>query len=62
MFTQDTVRDFIKRRITELQDGINILQDQLASPAEAKIWLKSMKDQNIGQDVVHMVKDVRYFT
>jgi hypothetical protein len=38
------------------------LQNQLASPAEAKLWLKSMKDQNIGQDVAHMVKDVRHFT
>jgi hypothetical protein len=27
-----------------------------------QIWLKSMKDQNIGQDVAHMMKDVRHFT
>ncbi|KAJ7756442.1 hypothetical protein DFH07DRAFT_742802 [Mycena maculata] len=55
-------QEFIKKRITELQNGINILQGQLATPVHSKIWLKSMKARNIGQDVAHMVNDVRHFT
>ncbi|KAJ7863332.1 hypothetical protein B0H14DRAFT_2574971 [Mycena olivaceomarginata] len=55
-------QEFIKKHITELQQGINILQEQLTSPAEAKIWLKSTRTQNIGQDMKNMVTDVRHFT
>ncbi|KAJ7718501.1 hypothetical protein B0H14DRAFT_3011233 [Mycena olivaceomarginata] len=60
--SDDDTQEFIKKRITELQQGINILQEQLASPAEAKIWLRSMRTQNIGQDITNMVADVRHFT
>jgi hypothetical protein len=55
-------QEFTKKRITELQQGINILQEQLTSPAEAKIWLKSMRTQNIGQDIKNMVTDICHFT
>ncbi|KAJ6601866.1 hypothetical protein DFH09DRAFT_1270764 [Mycena vulgaris] len=61
-YEDDTVQDFIKKRITELRDGINILEEQLATPGQSKVWLKSMKDRNIGHDVAQMAKDVRHFT
>ncbi|KAF8145535.1 hypothetical protein K438DRAFT_1781855 [Mycena galopus ATCC 62051] len=48
-------QEFIKKRITELQNGIKIMEEQLASPAQSEIWHKSMKSQNIGRDVAHTV-------
>ncbi|KAJ7934756.1 hypothetical protein B0H13DRAFT_2305533 [Mycena leptocephala] len=58
----DSVREFIRQRINELREGANILEGQLKNSEASKIWLKSMKNHNIGGDVSKMVSDIRHFT
>ncbi|KAJ7938747.1 hypothetical protein B0H13DRAFT_1851335 [Mycena leptocephala] len=58
----DNVREFIQQRINELREGANILEGQLRNPEASKIWLKSMKNRNIGGDVSKMVSDIQHFT
>ncbi|KAK7015294.1 hypothetical protein R3P38DRAFT_2786814 [Favolaschia claudopus] len=58
----DNVREYIKVRILELQEGARILQEQLDNPGNPPLWLRSMKAYKIGQDVANMVADVRHIS
>ena len=50
------------KRITDIKAGIAIMEQQVKNPHEGKIWIKSMKRQNIGKDLAEMAHDVRHFT
>ncbi|KAJ7062609.1 hypothetical protein C8F01DRAFT_1134708 [Mycena amicta] len=54
--------DWLQDRVTELESGIAMMKQQLAHPAQAQIWLRSMKRQNMGADVAQLVRDVRHST
>ncbi|KAJ7751394.1 hypothetical protein B0H16DRAFT_1318085 [Mycena metata] len=53
---------FLQQRILELRKAADIIEGQLATPFESRVWLKSIKDHNIGGDASRMVADVRHFT
>jgi hypothetical protein len=53
----------MKKRIIEVQEGLEIMQSQLDHPQDSKLWLRSMKANNIGGDLTNnMATDVRRFT
>jgi hypothetical protein len=52
----------VKKRITDLEAGLAVLKTQANHPREAKIFLNSMKSQNMGGDLAAMASDVRRFT
>jgi hypothetical protein len=52
----------MKKRIIEVEEGLKIMQSQLDHPQDSKLWLRSMKANNIGGDLANMVTDVRRFT
>lgn len=52
----------MKRRIIEVEEGLKIMKTQLDHPQKSKLWLRSMKANNIGGDLATMVCDVRRFT
>ncbi|KAJ7441024.1 hypothetical protein B0H11DRAFT_1933173 [Mycena galericulata] len=62
MAQDDEVQEFMKKRISELRKAADIMEGQLANAQESKIWLKSMKNKNIGGDVSKMVADVHHLT
>ncbi|KAK7005392.1 hypothetical protein R3P38DRAFT_2516762 [Favolaschia claudopus] len=45
----------------KLEEGARILREQLKTPAQSRLWLRSIKNNNIGGDVSHMVGDVHHF-
>ncbi|KAJ7300745.1 hypothetical protein DFH08DRAFT_828202 [Mycena albidolilacea] len=58
----DLAIEFMKKRIIEVQEGLEIMQSQLDHPQDSKLWLRSMKAINIGGDLANMATDVRRFT
>ncbi|KAJ7934303.1 hypothetical protein B0H13DRAFT_1855200 [Mycena leptocephala] len=58
----DSNAEWVKKRIVELEAGLAVLKTQVNHPKQAKIFLNSMKAQNIGGDLAAMGSDVRRFT
>ena len=58
----DENSEWLMKRITDIKAGIAIMEQQVKNPHEGKIWIKSMKRQNIGKDLAEMAHDVRHFT
>jgi hypothetical protein len=52
----------MKKRIIEVEAGLKIMRAQLEHPQDSKLWLRSMKANNIGGDLANMAIDVRCFT
>ncbi|KAJ7181909.1 hypothetical protein C8R46DRAFT_1027710 [Mycena filopes] len=59
---RDSAKEWLKKRIVDLEAGLAVLKTQAAHPREAKIFINSMRAQNIGADVAAMATDVRRFT
>jgi hypothetical protein len=59
---QDSSLEWVKKRIIEAEASLAVLKTQVSHPREAKIFLNSMKAQNIGGDLAVMANDVRQFT
>ncbi|KAJ7934941.1 hypothetical protein B0H13DRAFT_2305092 [Mycena leptocephala] len=58
----DLAIEFMKKRIIEVEEGLKIMQSQLDRRQDSKLWLRSMKANNIGGDLANMATDVRRFT
>ncbi|KAJ7429448.1 hypothetical protein B0H11DRAFT_1940926 [Mycena galericulata] len=58
----DSNLEWVKKRIVEVEAGLAVLKTQVNHPREAKIFLNSMKVQNMGGDLAVMGSDVRRFT
>ncbi|KAJ6527734.1 hypothetical protein B0H19DRAFT_1083826 [Mycena capillaripes] len=58
----DSNAEWVKKRIVELEAGLAVLKPQVNHPKQAKIFLNSMKAQNIGRDLATMGSDVHRFT
>ncbi|KAJ7137292.1 hypothetical protein C8R46DRAFT_1234684 [Mycena filopes] len=57
----DPALEWTNKRIIDIEAGLAILKTQASHPREAKIFLNSMKANNIGGDLVAMATDVRRF-
>ncbi|KAJ6549732.1 hypothetical protein B0H19DRAFT_1073653 [Mycena capillaripes] len=56
-----SVREFLERHFIELPKAADLIEEKLATPGPSKLWLKSMKNKNIGGDVSKMVHDIQHF-
>jgi hypothetical protein len=62
MFVQDSSVEWVKKRIVEVEAGLVVLKTQVNHPRDAKLFLNSMRAQNIGKDIAAMATDVRRST
>ncbi|KAJ7800255.1 hypothetical protein B0H14DRAFT_3786197, partial [Mycena olivaceomarginata] len=58
----DSSVEWVKKRIVEVEAGLAVLKTQVNHPRDAKLFLNSMRAQNIGKDIAAMATDVRWST
>ncbi|CAK5273756.1 unnamed protein product [Mycena citricolor] len=58
----DELREYTEDLISGLREGVDILLGQLQRGPEANIFLRSVKRQKRGQDIIQMVRDIKHFS
>ncbi|KAJ7838465.1 hypothetical protein B0H14DRAFT_2588508 [Mycena olivaceomarginata] len=58
MFVQDSSVEWVKKIIVEVEAGLAVLKTQVNHPRDAKLFLNSMRAQNIGKDIAAMATDI----
>ncbi|KAI0054906.1 hypothetical protein BV25DRAFT_1816378 [Artomyces pyxidatus] len=57
LFGEENVR-FLRKRADDLEAAARLIRDQL--PYRNPIWLRSLAHRKVGEDVAHLVRDIRH--